>query len=243
MATDSLAYVLGLLRRIKSTPNVNMQNATLGYVHEWAGSHSSLHVAKLVIAIQENLESAQVVIEGSGLSDEAKSGLFGTISALKSAFAFENLNSAPVNYLPAIDPAITNFAIVTSSVGAVIPDEALDALGLLVSDLHEFLGRIDSFELPLNVKLTVKRHVSLLIAMLNNAQAVGIEPAISAYYDLVLALRKEKSPDAEDKQSSGGSFWSQIKEWSGRIESLANLVEQGSKALPYLDALPKIAGF
>lgn len=243
MATDSLAYVLGLLRRLKSTPGLELGNATIAFAREWAGSHSSLQVGKLIIAIQENLECAQVVIDGSGLSEEAKSGLFETIGALKTAFAFENLQAAPKNFIPSLDPAITNFAIVTSSVGAVIPSEALDEIEILIGDLHGFLDRVDDFELPANVKVTVKRHVSILLGMLNNIQAVGIEPAISAYYDLVLALRKEHSPDADDKKPSEGSFWTQIREWSGRLESVATIVDKGSAALPYLEALPKIAGF
>ena len=243
MATDSLVYTLGLLRRLKSTPNVNLGHATINFVREWIGSHVSLEIAKLVIAIQENLEAAHIVISESGLNDEAKSGLFETIGGLKAAFSFENLNNAPSSYLPSIDPAITNFAIVTSSIGVTIPEEAINEIGILISELNDFSNKVDEFEISKNVKMTVKRHVSLLIALLNNVQAVGLEPAISAYYDLILALRKEKAADGGEGSGSGNGLWGQIKEWSSRFESISNLIDQGSMVLPYLQALPRIAGF
>ena len=241
MASDSLAYVLGLLRRLKATPNVGIGQPSIGFVREWVGSHDSLAAAKLIIAIQENLVAAHQLISMSTLSDEARAGLLETIGSLRASFAFENLNNSVSSYITTIDSALTNFAIITSAINIQFPPDAENEIGSLISDLGAFAEKLDNFDVPENVRETAKRHLSLLVALLINAQAVGINPAISAYYDMILALKKEHASESEAGDSKG--FWSNIKSWNIRFEAIYNLIDRGSKLIPYLDDIPRIGGF
>ena len=242
MATDSLAYVLGTLRRLKATPNVGSGNPTIAFVREWVGSDSPLETGRLILAIQEKISDATSIITESKLSDEAKAGLLQTLGTLKVQFSFEALQNSVNTYFPVIDPAITNFAIISSSIGVGLPEEASKEINDFVSELRGMVGRISEFNLDENLASIVKRHIQLLIAMLINADAVGLNSAMSAYYDMILALRGEKNANlADDKEADG--FWSIVKKWHARLELVFGLVDKGQQALPYINELPRLTGF
>jgi hypothetical protein len=241
VATDSLGYVLGLLRRLKTTENLAVGNNGIDFLNRWCNG-DKYSILKMCQTIQKNLDGAHDVVTYSSLSDEAEAGLIETVVALKEAFSLGAVGGLVQNYLRAIDSSITNFAIITSSLD--IKPSAEAEIDALCKELMDFVQNIDSFELEPGLESCAKRHVLVLLSMLINVQALGIDSALSAYYDMLLALRRQGGANSgTDSSSKKGSFWQSVKSWSGRLESICKIIEIGNKAIPYLDDLPRLTGF
>jgi hypothetical protein len=242
MAGQSLAYVLGVLRRFKSTAGMSVGNTTLDYIQKWVGGSNAAAVAKVQISVLENTKIASSVVTNSRLSEEAKIGLLHTLAQMETMFSAGQITGSVQAYFPALDSAITNFAIVTSHIQASVSAESIEAAKNLASEIDDLISQIDSLSSDQVQREICRRHLNALSGLLKNIDAFGVDTALSAYYDMILSLRKDLRTQTEDS-SNGDGIWAKIKSIGGKLKDLNDLVETGAKILPYVDDLPKMIGF
>ena len=238
MGTRAITGVLGLLRRLKKTEGLGLSHASLQFLQQWAGDHSPSVTLRLCVSIVEEIEDATNVVASSSLTEEAKEGLLATLSGLRAAFDLGGINTAINSYVPAIDSAITNFAIVSSLVGADFPEEAKLEIDNLVQEMTSLRDSPELAELDPALRQTVVRQLNAIIALLHNAAAVGVEAAISAYLDLLVKMRRAKPDEADPKAKE--SVWATVANWGGRLIKVSDLVDAGSKLLPLIEKAPDL---
>ena len=240
MSKESIVAVLGLLRRFKTTESLSTGNAPLHFLQAWAGDHSSFVVLRLALASMEHVENARLAITQSELSQEAKDGLIATLTGLSQTFSFENFGSAVQNFLPALDSSITNFAIIASMADAQFSEAARAEVSTLVGEIDGLAAEIRASNLDVRLRDIIVRHLGILAAMLRNADAVGVEPALSAYFDLMWHLRGAANEDKASADQSASGFWEKMKSWGDRLTTLANMADSGTKLLPYAEKVPDL---
>jgi hypothetical protein len=238
-----IRFVLGLLRRLKSTSDLTRGNSAQQYVEVWARGGGQEAQFRILITIQQNLVEARQVIEASGLSDEAKGGLYATIDSLIATFAIGNFQGAVSNYLLDLDTAITIFSVITSAIDFDVPEQFVTERDELVNDLNLFIEELASLDVDERLRDTARRQVSLLIALLRNAEAIGVEAALASYYEMVIKLRNRSAANPDSQSEGKSKFWSTIKSWSDRLDSLSKIYDIGQRLLPHVDKIPQIPGF
>ncbi len=243
MSGAPLRYVLGLLRRIKSGSELNVGHTAMQHAATWVAGGEQDAVFKLIIALQQNLSEARDVIRKSRLSEEAQLGLLSTIDGLIVAFSLPQLGSPIQSHLPAIDSSITNFAVITSAIDFEISDQFKAERDSFVVELEKFLEEMADFAIDERLKDTARRQISLLIALLKNAEAVGVEAALTSYWELVIKVRNRSVGSDEAQEGDKSKLWDAITSWSERLDSLSKIYDVGEKLLPYVDKIPQITGF
>ncbi len=242
MESTPLLFVLGLLRRIKSQPEFAAGYSAQHHLEIWASEGGQEAQLRLAIAIQQNLEEARNQINRMRLKDEAKIGLAGTVETLIKAFSLNQLPTNLLSQIPSIDSAISNFAIITSMIDAEVPEEFYAERDSFVREIEAFLNEVDGYEIDERLKDTTKRQIALLVALLKNAEAVGVEAALSSYWELVIKVRNRASTPEENQREDTTKIWDRITSWSERIEALSKLYDVAHKLLPHLDKLQLISG-
>ena len=238
MSADYIAGVLGVLRKIKATQHLGPQHSTLTYLTEWSGATEPYVALAMAMAIQEQLRGAQSIIEASSLSDEAKSGLLVTITGLTNAFSLAGLNGAQSQFLPSIDPAITNFAIIASVASKADTDSLKDTLSDLTKEIDELAERVKIAEIDPMLRETIVRHLFILTAMLRNVEAVGIDAAVSAYFELLVRVRRAEKFSSEDSKKAMSGVWPKINALGEKLGKISGLLETGMKLVSYAEKLP-----
>jgi hypothetical protein len=241
MSNDAVGAILELLRKLKTTDNLTIGHQPIEYIKAWAGDHSNGTVLRLNLAIIEKIDVAHATISNSSMTDEAKAGLLGTLSSLSQMFSLEGLKSSGVNnYLPTIDSAITNFAIISSMVDGSLPDQAVHEISELMVEITGLISYTTDAKIDPTIKDTIIRQLNAMNAMLLNVKAVGVEPALAAYFELVVKLKKAEKVVSEESKDAVKGVWERIENWSDRFGKLADIVDSGSKFLPYVEKVPDL---
>ena len=240
MSGDYIGGVLGVLRRIKATQHLSLQHTSLTYMVEWSGGGDPSAALAMASSIQEQLRGAQSVIEASSLTTEAKSGLLVTIAGLVNAFSLAGLNGQLAQFIPALDPAITNFAIISSLSSSTQPDSLSQTINNLIRDIDELADSAKACQMDQVLRDTIVRNLVILATMLRNVEAVGIDGAVTSYFDLLVRVRRsEKSASNESKKSMHG-FWPAINSLGEKIGKISGLLEAGMKLISYAEKLPNL---
>jgi hypothetical protein len=243
MSNRAVSAVLGVLRRLQNTQGLGPGNAVLGFLQQWSGDQSESVILRLTLGIIEEVEDAQIAISNSSLSEEAKEGLNVTLAGLRAAFGVAGLNNALQSYVPALGPAITNFAIIASMIDAEMPGQVQSEIEALSHEIEELLKSVRDSDIDPTLRQAAVRHLGILLALLRNADAVGVEPALAAYFELLWQMRKLKEADSGKASEEPVNFWTRISSWGERLGKIADLVDAGSKLVPYIDKVPDLLKF
>jgi hypothetical protein len=241
MAGHKLVSVLGILRRLRDTPELKLDHSALQFIQNWNNDHSQTVTLQLAASIQGQIADALQAIEASSLNEEAKSGLRSTLSGLKSAFSLEGINQAIRGFIPDISASITNFSIVTSLIDQEFPEAARQGIEELVTELESILSSVREADIDPSLKEAAVRHIGILIALLRNAEAVGAAPALGAFVEMMWQLQTLAKGNADtSSKGTGPTLWKRISAVGDKIKDLADMVESGSKLLPYLEKAPEL---
>jgi hypothetical protein len=240
MSSVAVAGVLNVLRQLKTTEGLTLGHSGLIYLQNWAGDHSPSVVLRLSLGIIEQIEDARTAIWASNLSQEAKDGLLATLAGLSNAFGLVGMHNTLQSQIPALDPAITNFAIIASMVDAEITPDAKSEIDALVCDVDELCACIRASELDPVLRDAALRHLGALSALLRNAQAVGVGPAFTAYCELLWHLKGAQRTEESDEKREAAGFWATIAAWSDRLSNIANMCEAGAKVVPFIQKVPDL---
>lgn len=233
-----IVATLALLRKIKSTPGLGLDHSGLLYVHAWTGDHTSTVVMRTVVGISEQLQAARAFINTSHLGDEAKAGLLATVDALVAVFSIGTINNAVRSYLPALDSAITNFAILASSTSGSVA-AAEEEIRSLSSDILEFAAEVSSMDIDPYLKEVIVKQLRSLSAMIINALVVGTDEALSCYLSMLARVKRAELSAVNPVDAPG--FWDKARTWSDRLSSMNSMMNSGAGLLAYLPTIGNVA--
>ena len=235
MTANAVGNVLGILRLLRSG---DYGNPIVQHVSDWCGGPiDPIKVAKVAGYVLENVEAAEGQINLSQLTVEAKQGLLQTTGSLKSAFLFSHMNNSLQSFFPALDTSVTSFAILASAWGFSDFPIAADEIASLVSDIQATCATLDDVDIHPLVRETAKRHISVLLALLSNAQALGVDAAMAAYFELLVHLRRADQSIPEDQQQGTKPLWDKVKEWGARITTISEIANKGGSLLTQAEKL------
>lgn len=229
MDSQSLANVLSLLRLIKA--DQSGRNA-IDLINSWAGMPiPESTVLKIASYLSEQIESAQIVIRNSQLSEEAKEGLLATLERMRAAYSISGMQSPPRNHISDVASAVSNFAILLSAInvssGPETPQEAKD----IIKDINELMGAFEDEAIDPILRDVAKKHLATLSTLLQHVPIFGIEAALTAYFDMVMKLRRAETKAGPATKGKMDKLWGELKKMSDRLGVLDKLFNQGARAL------------
>jgi len=248
MSDNYVGNVLGILRKLKLAGLPN--NAVIDNIHHFAGKQlTDSESLRIVAYLHDQVCGSESVIKNIEFAEEARAGLLQTTDALKRAFTLGGMNSALSQYLPALDTSLSGFAILASITNSTTVLKATKELSDLIVEIENVKNEMDSYDLDPTIYDVVSRHINILLSLLNNVDAVGIDSALTAYAELMLRLRR-LSPDASEKSKAGVlKIWTKIEQWAGRLTIIDHAITSGSNILQHFPTavalikhIPEVAG-
>lgn len=239
MSDNFISNVLNILRLAKD-PELQ-GNQTINYINKWAGGELPEAAALRVCAyVQDQCDGALSLINQSRLPDEAKAGLNQTVQALKNAFSLGQLQTQLVSHLPQLDASISSFAILegVSNLAGSTPD--VPELAELILEIEQIVALFDDAEIDPVVRATAKKHLSLLLALLKNVEAFGVDAAMAAYAELLIRLRRVDATASETARSKTAKAWPTIEKWLGRLAIIEKAYNSGQGLLEQAHGLGQI---
>ena len=234
MSDNAITNVLNLLRLVKNT---NMPgNAVVDHLRSWCGDDGAMQL-RIAFYIIEQCDEACTLITLSTLDEEATAGLTQTARALKSAFLYTSFSNAMNNYLPQIDGSISSFAILNSVVSSGIAPSQDANLQELVVEVEKVSALFDEDGIDPLVKATAQRHLHVLLTLLRNVDALGLDAAMSAYSELVIRLRRAETTASADSREKTSTIWVTVKQWQDRFASIDAAVNTGASLLQHAQTI------
>lgn len=245
MDGQSLSNILALLRVIRNTsPSSSVSQFIAGLAKQDVSPQSTLNIAAYLI---EQIQQAQLVINSSKLSDEAKGGVLSVLQMMTDVFSLGNMAGQMVGLVQAAPAAIANFVILLGAYNIPenneIPDEAVD----LIKEIEDILPLFNESNIDPSVRDVAQRHLRILASLLKNINLIGLEPALAEYFIVVTKIRRTDIGASEESHKAVKPIWDRIKTWGDRLGALdkiwnagAKLLEQTDKAKGLLDYFPDI---
>lgn len=230
MSDNYVSNVLNLLRLIKKT-NLTGQS-TLAYLNQWAGADvSDSIVLRLCAYVQDQCDGALSLIAQSKLTEEAKTGLLQTVTSLKLGFTMAQFNGALSNHLPQIDSVISQFAILESVSGLHQEISRSSELEDLIEEVEQVKASFEDAEIDPLVASTAKKHLHVLLTLLRDVEALGLDAAMVAYAELIIRLRRVDAGASETARAKTAKLWPTINKWTERFSSIDKAINSGGNLL------------
>ena len=239
MSDNFISNVLNILRLLKD-PELHGHPA-VSYINKWAAAELSEAAALRVCAyVQDQCDGAQSLVNQSRLPEEAKAGLNQTVQALKNAFSIPQLQSQLLSHFPQLDASISSFAILEGVSNLVGPAPDVPELAELIGEIEQIAALFDDAEIDPIVRATAKKHLYLLLALLNNVQAFGVDAAMAAYAELLIRLRRVDATASETARSKTAKAWPTIEKWLGRLAIIDKAYNSGQGLLEHAHGLGQL---
>lgn len=239
MSDNFISNVLNILRLIKNT---NLSgHAPSEYIKAWSGlTPDDAGTLRVCAYIVDQCDGALSLINQSQLAEEAKAGLVQTVQAVKSGFSISNLNQSLHNHFPQLDASISSFAILESVSNLSGPSPDVPELADLISDVEAMIALFDDAEIDPIVRSTARRHLHVLLTLLKNVQALGIDAAMAAYAELVVRLRRVDATASETARAKTAKAWPAIEKWAGRLAIIDKAYNSGHGLLTKAEDLGRL---
>lgn len=231
MADNYVGNVLAILRLLKNTPQCTAGHAPISFIHQWSGNPTDQATLRISAYILDQILGAEILIQNSKLADEAKQGLLQTTGSLKVAFSLNGLTTAIQNHLPALDAALSSFAILASATGVGDPLPRVAELSDILTDIEQLNELFNDPEIDPLVRETALKHLAVLAALLNNVEAFGVDSAIAAYWEMVIRLKRAEKNATEDTKEKLKKVWPKIEQWAGRLTIIEQAMNAGTSIL------------
>ena len=231
MSDNFISNVLNILRLLKASPELN-GHSMLEYIEKWAGAPIQESATLRVSAyLQDQCDGAITLIRQSSLPEEAIAGLLQTVTSLRNALAIRNITSAPTQHLPQLDAAISSFAILEGVSNLTAPPADKSDLEKLIKEIEQVVGLFDDSSIDPLVQTTAKKHLHILLATLRNVDALGVDSAMAAYFELVIRLKRVDVSASETSRSRVAKVWPTLEKWGGRLAIIDKVLNSGQGLL------------
>lgn len=234
MSDNQLSSILGLLRLLKNTPSAAPDGAAFTYLSQWAQpSPDDETLLRLMVYVQAQVAAAEIVITAGDFVEEGKAGLLETLGGLRQAFSLQGFQNQVRSYLPALDSAISQFAILVSISGPYPDLSKSDDVKSLIEEVQAVFVSIDGSRLDPLVQQTARRHLHVLLTLLQNLNVMGVEAAMAAYAELVIRLRSVSTTASTETKAEVNALWPTFEKWGKRLSSIQEAFLAGSTLIGY----------
>jgi hypothetical protein len=197
---------------------------------------------KTISEIQKQLDDAKRLIESDGRMDsEGRDGLIQQIMQMKQMFSPPGLNNNTTSYVPNADVLVSQFAIISGFYSdSPAPYAGTEAgIGELIAEIDQLEGVISSSDQPPEVVGLINSQLDALKFFIRNVDLLGFDAAYSAYFDLVIRLRRvEKNVPATGAILA--EVWPSVERWAGRLAIIEGLVSNSEKLIAAAENLHKL---
>ena len=234
MSDTHLSSVLGILRLLKRTEGLSTDHCALNFLQSWVQPDGDEEIAlRIAVYVQSQIAGAATVIEQSDYVDEGKAGLLETINGLRTAFSLSGMHTAVKSYVPLLDSALSQFAILVS-IGGPGPNlaESKDVADL-IKEVDELYKSVLAADMDEDVRAIAKKHLHVLLTLLRNLNVMGVEAAMAAYAELVIRLNSAGATASTATQKQIKTFWPTLESWAKRLNAIQKLYAAGAAILEY----------
>lgn len=234
MDNQPLVNFLGILRLINSA-SPNPGKTAYQIIQQWVGADSDIRTLKVAQYVIEQTNLATTVIANSQLSDEAKVGVLSTMDGVATGFSLDKGHTQFSHHVPDLRAAISNMVILLSALGLdsnpTNPPEIKD----LQKQIDEVLSAFDDAEIDPVLKDVAKRHLGILSVMLSHVHVFGTESALTAYFELMLKIRRSDIGSSEKSHKKVRPIFQKIKDWGDILTAIDKAWNSGAKLLTKAD--------
>jgi len=242
MDSQSLGNVLAILRMMKNEDN---GKSTSQIIREWAGSGASDQaVLKIASYICEEIDLARITVTSSQLSEEAKEGILSVLNRTSSAFSINGMHNSWGNFINDISSFTSSLVILLSALSidsTQVPEDVKD----IIKEIHDLMIEFDDPHIDPLLRDVAKRHLQTLSTLLQHIPIFGMEAAMTAYFEMIMKLRRVDSGTSEEAHKKAEPLWKKVMQWGPRLEALDKQINTGirlighaKKVVGLLDYIP-----
>lgn len=244
MSVNYLTNVLNILRLLAKTQPQNT-TAVVGYLMAWAecNDDNSSQILKMIAYIQEQCEGALALMNRLEIPDEDKAGPVQTVTHLRAAFNLNMISSDIKQSLPHLAVSLSGFRmfVLAFDSDVLISDHPeIQSIIAEIAELRQKLGKVDVDPF---VRDTAQRHLHILHSLLVNVDALGVDSAMAAYFEMVIRIQKAEKLAGETSQEAMSGFWPFMKKWGERLKSVDDATSVGVKLVGYGAIFQQAIGF
>ena len=244
MSVNYLTNVLNILRLLANTAPSNT-NAISGYLQTWTGANdeNSGAIIKMIAYIQEQCEGALAIISGLDIPEEDKAGPLQTVTHLRTAFNFTMMGSAISQTIPHLAASLSGFRMFVLAFDADVLISEDPEIKSILAEITELREKLGSSDLDPFVLETAKRHLHILHSLLVNVDALGVDSAMAAYFEMVIRIQKAEKMASEASRETMKGFWPFMKKWGDRLKAVDDAASVGVKLVGYGAIFQHAIGF
>lgn len=246
MDDKSLKNVLGILRVVNAASDqitamqfiqalITGQTPRPNIVGSQKPAVDPAVVARVCAYILDQLAQARTVIDNSQLVEEAKSGVRAAVTALESTFSISALNGSISSLKVGTPGYISNFVILLSATGVATNQENPKDASDLATEIDEMIESFSDIALDPVVRDVGRKHLAALATLLRHVSIFGVEAAMSAYFDLVMRLRRVDIKTTPESKNALDKVFSKIKSWGERLGQIDKVVNDGARLLEHVE--------
>ena len=241
MSDNFISNVLNILRLVKASAAELHGHPASGFITKWAGAALTEPATLRICAyVQDQCDGALELINQSSHTEEEKAGLCQTVQALRNGFSIQHIQSPLMNQLPQLDASISFFSILQSSINLSSMSSDIDELHILIEEVESLINLFDDPDIDPIVKTTAKKHLHVLLTLLRNVDAFGVDAAMAAYAELVIRLRRVDSSASETARAKVAKIWPIIEKWVGRLAIIDKATNSGQALLEHAHGLSQL---
>jgi hypothetical protein len=236
---SNLSTVLNILRLVRDTSKSKGMTSGAQYASFWLEPLTDEGaILRLVAYVCEQCALARAEVDELELSEEAKAGLHQAIQGLATAFSLGGIHSNVNQHIPYIDSAISQLAIFCSIRG----EDKINRITeheKLIKEIESLILKFSEKGIDPEVANVAKRHLTILLTLLQNLEAFGVDAAMAAYAELVIRLQRADARASETSRGTTSRLWPAIKKWSGRLTTIGQAYDSGSELLGHATDVAK----
>jgi len=241
--SPAILQILNLLRAIRD----DARNSGTGR----SGAHAfqttygldptSPNFLKALAAAQQSFISATILIEEDERVDgEGKAGIIQQIAQLQQMFSTNGINTNWASFIPNIDVAISQFSLISGFYSDVKDPYSRAGAGFdeLVAEVDAIIGLASASEIDEASRRAIVENLNAFRHFVANIQVFGFDAAYSAYFDLLLNLRRQRT--SPSKSENLATIWGEVERWAGRLAILEGMVTNSQELIATAESLVKL---
>lgn len=245
MTDTAISHVLQIARLVRDGAKTFQGSGAATFLSEIKGiRQDSPEFYRVVGEIQRQLSDAQTVIENDERMDaEGRNGLIQQIASLKNMFSISGISQNSGNYVQNPDVLVSQFAIIA---GFYTSNQS--GLASAGSEINELLGEIDKLYGDLSeseeaeeAKAIALDQLKAFRFFLSNVDLLGIDAAYSAYFDLLVRLKRASKKEEKSAQFVT-KIWPEVERWAGRLAIIEGILSNSEKLLEYGQDIQRLLG-
>jgi hypothetical protein len=243
MSISPIHHVLEIARMVRDGVKAHGSPSTLQTIETVKGiTPENTEFYPFLSEVQRQLTAAAYVIENDDrMEAEGRDGLLQQIRQLKLVFGPSGLPNTTGSYVSNPDILVSQFAIIVGFYGPSTSPYlgAKPELAEIAAEVDALAGLVAASDQSEEIKSVLQDQIKAMKFFILNVDMLGFDAAYSAYFDLVVRLRRVEKTSASAADFVG-QIWPSIERWAGRIAIIEGLAANSEKLIETAGQLQKL---